>query len=67
MEGEDEDSEDERAFNNKPAWQRAICACGRGIHEPGHCGMLLLIIIACWSGQATTTIDQVHRWIQPGI
>ena len=24
MEGEDEDSEDERAFNNKPAWQRAI-------------------------------------------
>lgn len=24
MEGEDEDSEDERAFNKKPAWQRAI-------------------------------------------
>ena len=24
MEGEDEDSEDDRAFNNKPAWQRAL-------------------------------------------
>ena len=24
MEGEDEDSKDERAFNNKPAWQRAL-------------------------------------------
>ena len=24
MEGEDEDSEDERAFNNRPAWARAL-------------------------------------------
>ena len=24
MEGEDEDSDDERAFNNKPAWKRAL-------------------------------------------
>lgn len=59
MEGEDEDSDDERAFNNKPAWQRAI------VLAAGSCmnlltAILLMIIIAFYVGQATTTIDVVN-------
>ena len=30
MEGEDEDSTDERAFNNKPCWQRIIIVVAGG-------------------------------------
>lgn len=58
MEGEDEDSEDERAFNNKPAWQRA-CVLAAGPLMNVVTAMLLLIIIATWSGQPTTTVNQV--------
>ena len=58
MEGEDEDSEDERAFNNKPAWQRAIVLAA-GAFMNLVTAVVLMIIIACWSGQATTVIDQV--------
>lgn len=58
MEGEDEDSEDERAFNNKPAWQRA-CVLAAGPFMNLLTAMLLLIVIATWSGQPTTTVSQV--------
>ena len=58
MEGEDEDSEDERAFNNKPAWKRAIVLVA-GAFMNLVAAVVLMIIIACWSGQATTVIDQV--------
>lgn len=58
MEGEDEDSEDERAFNNKPAWQRAIVLAA-GAFMNLVTAVILMIVIACWSGQATTVIDQV--------
>lgn len=58
MEGEDEDSEDERAFNNKPAWQRAIVLAA-GAFMNLVTAVVLMIIIACWSGQATTVIDKV--------
>ena len=58
MEGEDEESEDERAFNNKPAWQRA-CVLAAGPLMNVVTAMLLLIIIATWSGQPTTTVNQV--------
>lgn len=58
MEGEDEDSEDERAFNNKPAWQRA-CVLAAGPLMNVLTAMLLLIVIATWSGQPTTTVNQV--------
>lgn len=58
MEGEDEDSEDERAFNNKPAWKRAlILAAGSFMNLLT--ATVLLIAIALWSGQATTTVDTV--------
>ncbi len=59
MEGEDEDSEDERAFNNKPAWQRAIVLAA-GAFMNLLTAVILMIIIAFWSGQATTVIDDVQ-------
>lgn len=58
MEGEDEDSEDERAFNNKPAWQRA-CVLAAGPFMNLLTAMLLLVVIATWAGQPTTTVSQV--------
>ncbi|MFQ7474071.1 MAG: M50 family metallopeptidase, partial [Anaerovoracaceae bacterium] len=58
MEGEDEDSDDERAFNNKPAWQRA-CVLAAGAFMNLLTAVVLLIIIAFWSGQPTTTVDKV--------
>lgn len=58
LEGEDEDSEDERAFNNRPAWQRA-CVLAAGSFMNLLTAVVLLIIIALWSGQPTTTIDKV--------
>lgn len=58
MEGEDEDSDDERAFNRKPAWQRAIVLAAGALMNL-ITAVILMIIIAFWSGQATTVIDQV--------
>ena len=58
MEGEDEDSDDERAFNNKPEWQRA-CVLAAGAFMNLLTAVVLLIIIAFWSGQPTTTVDKV--------
>ena len=59
MEGEDEDSPDPRAFNNKPAWQRAIVLAAGSLMNLLTC-VVLLIIIAFYAGQATTTIDTVE-------
>lgn len=58
MEGEDEDSDDERAFNKKPAWQRAIVLAAGALMNL-LTAVILLIIIAFWAGQATTVIDEV--------
>lgn len=60
MEGEDEESEDERAFNNQPAWQRAIVLAAGSIMNL-LTAVLLLIIIAAVMGQPTTTIDTVRE------
>ena len=59
MEGEDEDSEDERAFNNQPAWQRAIVLAAGSIMNL-LTAIVLMIIIAFYMGQATTTIETVQ-------
>lgn len=58
MEGEDEDSDDERAFNRKPAWQRAI------ILAAGSTMNVILTIIILGGilfsiGQPSTVVDQV--------
>ena len=58
MEGEDEDSEEPRALNNQPAWQRA-CILAAGSFMNFITCVILLIVIAFWVGTATTTIDQV--------
>ena len=59
MEGEDEDSEDERAFNNQPAWQRAIVLAAGSIMNL-LTAIVLMIIIAFYMGQATTIIETVQ-------
>ncbi len=58
MEGEDEESEDERAFNKKPAWQRAIVLAA-GSFMNLLTAIILMIIIAFWQGEATNTIETV--------
>ncbi|NLD19762.1 MAG: RIP metalloprotease RseP [Clostridiales bacterium] len=58
MEGEDQDSDDERAFNNKPAWQRALVLIA-GSFMNLLTAVILLMIIAFWIGQPTTTVDKV--------
>lgn len=58
MEGEDEDSEDDRAFNNKPAWQRALVLAA-GSFMNLLTAVILMIVIAFAVGQATTTVDEV--------
>ena len=58
MEGEDEDSDEPRAFNNQPAWQRACVLAAGSFMNLVTC-IVLLIIIAFCIGQASTTIDQV--------
>lgn len=59
MEGEDEDSDDPRAFNNKPAWQRAIVLAAGSLMNLLTC-VVLLIIIALYVGQSTTILDSVE-------
>lgn len=58
MEGEDEDSEDPRAFNNQPAWQRA-CVLAAGSFMNLLTCIVLLIVIAFCVGQASLTINEV--------
>ncbi|MDO4868855.1 MAG: RIP metalloprotease RseP [Bacillota bacterium] len=60
MEGEDEDSDEPGAFNNKPAWQRA-CVLAAGSFMNLLTCVVLLIVIAFCVGQTTTTIDQVAK------
>ena len=58
MEGEDEDSDDPAAFNNKPAWKRACVLAAGSFMNLVTC-IVLLIIIAFAIGQASTTISEV--------
>ncbi|MDD6190073.1 MAG: RIP metalloprotease RseP [Firmicutes bacterium] len=58
MEGEDEDSDDPRAFNNKPSWQKA-CVLAAGSFMNFVTCVVLLIVIAFYAGTATTVIDKV--------
>ena len=59
MEGEDEDSDHPRAFNNQPAWQRAIVLAAGSLMNLLTC-VVLLIIIAFWAGQPTTTLEKIE-------
>ena len=60
MEGEDEDSDEPRALNNQPAWQRACILAAGSVMNFITC-VILLIVIAFWVGTATTTISDVAK------
>lgn len=60
MEGEDEESEDERAFNNKPAWKKAIIVVAGAAMNLILC-VILMTGIALYTGTMTTTINEVSE------
>lgn len=64
MEGEDEDSDDERAFNNKPLWQRMIVvAAGATINLI--MGVIIVAIMLCQTDLIGTT--QIHSFYDNAI
>ena len=58
MEGEDEESEDERAFNNKKAWQKSLIVVAGAAMNFILC-VVILIGICIYSGSPTTTIGEL--------
>ena len=58
MEGEDEESEDERAFNNKKAWQKALIVVAGATMNFILC-VVIIIGIATFSGTPTTTVGEL--------
>ncbi len=58
MEGEDEDSPDERAFNRQPAWARILVIVA-GSFMNILATILVLVAVLTYSGSYTTTLDQV--------
>ena len=61
MEGEDEDSEDERAFCNKKVWQRFLIVLAGAVINILLGVLLLGIIIACQDLVGTTTVHSFHK------
>ncbi|MCQ2550602.1 MAG: RIP metalloprotease RseP [Clostridia bacterium] len=60
MEGENEESENPRAFNNKKAWQK-ICVLVAGSFMNVLICVVIMIIMAASTGTATTIIDKVQE------
>ncbi len=60
MEGEDEDSDDERAFNKKKPYQKAIIVCAGSVMNL-IAAILIMCIISFAVGTATTTIGEVMK------
>ena len=58
MEGEDEESEDERAFNNKKSWQKALIVVAGAAMNFILC-VVILIGICIYSGSPTTTVGEL--------
>lgn len=56
MEGEEEDSTDSRAFNNKPVWRRALIAAAGPFNNILLAYILFIILVACQSQVSTTTV-----------
>ena len=60
MEGENEESENPRAFNNKPGWAKiSVLVAGAGMNVL--IAVVVLSIIMGISGSATTTIAEVQK------
>lgn len=60
MEGEDEDSDEPRAFNNKKPWQKIIILAA-GSFMNVLCAILIMSIVVGVLGFTTTTIDAVSE------
>ena len=60
MEGEDEDSDDERAFNKKAAWKKAVIVVA-GAFMNLVLAVLIMIGISFAAGTSTTTVDTACR------
>ena len=60
MEGEDEDSDEPRAFNNKKPWQKIIILAA-GAFMNVLCAILIMSIVVGVLGFTTTTIDTVSE------
>lgn len=58
MEGEDEDSDDEGAFGNKPVWRRILVVAAGGVFNMVLGFLLMLILLAPEPIYATTVISQ---------
>lgn len=58
MEGEDEESEDESAFNNKKAWQKSLIVVAGAAMNFILC-VVILIGICIYSGTPTTTVGEL--------
>lgn len=56
MEGEDEESKDSRAFNNRPLWRRILVVIAGSLNNIILAYLLFIIIVSCQSNVATTTI-----------
>lgn len=70
FEGEDEESDDARAFSNRPVWQRIIVVAAGGIFNVILGFVLFLIIVPCTSPVSTNVVSEVvpHSYIeQAGI
>lgn len=60
MEGEDEDSDHERALNKKNGWQKFLVFVA-GATMNVVLAVIIMIAIALYSGAATTTLDSVEE------
>lgn len=58
LEGEDEESDDERAFNNKSPWQKILVLTAGALMNVLLC-ILLMACISFYSGSPTTAIEQI--------
>ncbi len=58
MEGEDEESEDQRAFGNKPVWKRILVVAAGGVFNIILGFFLMILILAPQNTYATTTISK---------
>ena len=64
MEGEDDTSEDERAFCNKKAWQRFIIVAAGAVNNL-ILGLLLVLALTCMSDLIGTT--QIHSFDESAV
>lgn len=58
MEGEDESSDDARAFNNKPVWKRIIVVCAGAVMNILLGIILMMVVLAQQPAFSSTTIVQ---------